>query len=72
MSSIYIQLVKTRLRRMIKLETDPVKEKDLVDMLKLLDRHLATEKQWREAAKMIGVRNPAFDGDYIGYPDDDF
>jgi hypothetical protein len=24
------------------------------------------------AAKMIGVRNPAFDGDMIGYPDDDF
>lgn len=25
-----------------------------------------------QAAKMIGVRNPAFDGDYVGYPEDDF
>jgi hypothetical protein len=25
-----------------------------------------------EEAKMIGVRNPAFDGDLIGYPEDDF
>jgi hypothetical protein len=21
---------------------------------------------------LLGVRNPAFDGDYVGYPDDDF
>jgi hypothetical protein len=24
------------------------------------------------AAKMIGIRSPAFEGDYIGYPEDDF
>jgi hypothetical protein len=23
-------------------------------------------------AKMLGLRNPAFDGDYVGYPNDDF
>lgn len=28
------------------------------------------EKEVQEA-KMIGVRNPAFDGDMVGYPDDD-
>jgi uncharacterized membrane protein len=37
-----------------------------------LDEGVTLAEEAVTEAKMLGLRNPAFDGDYVGYPNDDF
>jgi hypothetical protein len=70
--NIYHHNVLRGLRNLIKIERDKAKRAYLNS---LVDDQLAGNDLNEEriaAAKMLGVRNPAFDGDYVGYPDDDF
>ncbi len=72
MRSRYFVRAKSALRGMLKTEKDPKKRDDIYSILKDIDRGIFSYEEAIEAAKMIGVRNPAFDGDYIGCPEDDF
>lgn len=70
-NNLFFVRAKAMLRRMRQLETDHKKRDDLDDILDQIDRGIYTYEKWIEEAKMIGVRNPAFDGDYVGWLDDD-
>lgn len=68
----YIIYAKKVLRRMRQLEEDDRKLKDIDSVLWGIDKGVHTYEDWIQDAKMIGVRNPSFDGDYVGWLDDDF
>lgn len=51
---------------------DPVLNKLLDEGLENIDLGTYVYEQRIEESKMIGVRNPAFDGDMVGWLDDDF
>ncbi len=70
--NLYMVRAKQILRRMSQLEKDPQKKQDLNDALDQIDRGIYSYEQWIQDAKMIGVRNPSFDGDMVGWLDDDF
>jgi hypothetical protein len=71
-SKARFQHVLVRLRDLRRIERDKAKRAYLDALIN--DQQDALEHYSDEIreAKMIGVRNPSFDGDYIGYPDDDF
>jgi len=67
-----LENVLSRLRALYRMETDRAKREFI--RVTIEDQQMgirAVEKDIQDA-KMIGVRNPSFDGDMIGYPDDDF
>lgn len=65
----YAKRVFNRVKREIK---DPEVRKDMESGLNALNRADYLYEKWIEDAKMIGVRNPSFDGDFVGWLDDDF
>jgi hypothetical protein len=67
----YLSYAKRILRRMLQHEKDVQKRQDIQDSLWAIDRGIFTYEQWITDAKMIGLRNPAFDGDFIGWLEDD-
>jgi hypothetical protein len=71
-SKTCFQNVLVRLRDLRRIERDKAKRAYLDALIN--DQQDALEHYGDEIreAKMIGVRNPSFDGDYIGYPEDDF
>jgi hypothetical protein len=71
-SKTRFQNVLVRLRDLRRIEREKAKRAYLDALIN--DQQDALEHYGDEIreAKMIGVRNPSFDGDYIGYPDDDF
>jgi len=64
----YAKRVFRRIKREIK---DPELRRDMENGLEALDKADYVYEKWIDEAKMIGVRNPSFDGDYIGWLDDD-
>jgi hypothetical protein len=50
---------------------DQVTQKICDNALEDADAAAYLEYMKQQEAKMIGVRNPAFDGDMVGYPEDD-
>jgi len=67
----YMRFAQGTLRRMRGYIQDPQMKRDVNDVLNDLRRADFIYEKMIEDAKMIGVRNPAFDGDMIGYPEDD-
>jgi hypothetical protein len=72
MRNLYLARAKRILRKLIQYEKDPLKRSDLRDALSQMEQRVYSYEQWIKDAKMMGIRNPAFDGDEIGYPEDDF
>jgi hypothetical protein len=72
MSKRIIQRIKGTIRRVHRQIHDPELRYDLEGAIEDLDILAHVQEKEIRDAKMIGVRNPAFDGDYIGYPEDDF
>jgi hypothetical protein len=72
MRNKHMDLARWTLRRVRRELKDPHLREDIDDALGDLDRAEFVYGKWIDDAKMIGVRNPAFDGDYVGYPEDDF
>lgn len=70
-NNLFFVRAKAMLRRMRQHESDRKKRDDIDDILDQIDRGIYTYEKWIDEAKMIGVRNPSFDGDYIGWLDDD-
>ncbi len=72
MTNLYHTNVLRGLRKLYKTEVDQARRAFLKTLIEDMEAgNILTEKQIY-AAKMIGIRNPAFDGDLIGYPEDDF
>ncbi len=62
-----------RLFRRVKAEIlDKKLKQDMQDGLDSLNSADYLYEKWIDEAKMIGVRNPSFDGDMVGWLDDDF
>jgi hypothetical protein len=72
MRNYWIDNARRSLRKLMDAESDSFKRKFIHDTLDDINRGAFTYEQWILDAKMIGIRNPAFEGDYIGYPEDDF
>lgn len=72
MRNKYLMWAKNTPHRMHKLEKDPQKRRDLDDVMRDIDKGVFLYEEWIQEAKMIGIRNPAFDGDMVGWLDDDF
>jgi hypothetical protein len=68
----HLQLAKSGLRNLLRHEKDAAKRNYIQNIIGDIDRGVMTYEQWIKDAKMIGFRNPSFDDDSIGYPDDDF
>lgn len=72
MRNRYMRRVASSVRRVAQhLKERAVKDElyDALVDLKLADK---TYERWIKEARMTGLRNPSFDGDEVGYPDDDF
>ncbi|HEX2907760.1 MAG TPA: hypothetical protein VHO69_12905 [Phototrophicaceae bacterium] len=67
-----LERAKSALRRLLQHEKDAQKRYDIENIIESINRGIYTYEQAIRAAKMIGLRNPSFDGDEVGYPDDDF
>lgn len=72
MTNRYLESAKSALRRIRKHTRDSAVRDEITSVIGDIDRGSYTYEQTIRDAKMIGVRNPAFDGDYIGYLNDDF
>jgi hypothetical protein len=72
MSNRFLKHVLSGLRDMQRMERSRAK-REFIDVL-IEDQKAGMDMIDSQlfAAKMIGVRNPAFDGDMVGYPEDDF
>jgi hypothetical protein len=60
------------LQRLQGLERDRYKRWLIARIMRNVEDGALTFEDALEEAKMIGVRNPAFDGDMVGWLDDDF
>lgn len=70
--NLHMEHAKRVFRRVkAKLKDKDLKD-DIEDGLRSLDTADYLYEKWIDEAKMIGVRNPAFDGDMVGWLDDDF
>jgi hypothetical protein len=72
MTNWYHANVLRGLRKLLKEETDPARRTFIKTLIEDMEAGNALNERQIRAAKMIGVRNPFFDGDLIGYPEDDF
>lgn len=72
MSNWWLESVLRGLRKLRKAEKDPTKREFIKTLIDNQESGIDLTNRQIYAAKMIGVRNPAYDGDYIGYPEDDF
>jgi hypothetical protein len=70
--NVYLNVLSSKLYNLRIHEKDKAKKEELWDMAKLLGKGEDLYEEWIQEAKMIGVRNPAFDGDMVGWLDDDF
>ena len=68
----YLTAALSNLRLYLKNEREGYKRLRLLDILSDLELGIISADEAIEEAKMIGVRNPAFDGDMVGWLDDDF
>jgi hypothetical protein len=69
--SSWMLYAKRVLRRMRQAEKDPQKKQDFSDVLRAIDKGIYSYEEWLQEAKMLAIRNPAFDGDMVGWLDDD-
>jgi hypothetical protein len=51
---------------------DPQMRSDIDKTVWAIKKGEELDNERIQEAKMIGIRNPAFDGDFVGYPEDDF
>jgi hypothetical protein len=72
MNNRFFDNAKRIIRLAISKETDPKIKKDLQDAITDINSGIIVEHRKQQDAKMIGIRNPSFDGDYVGFPEDDF
>jgi hypothetical protein len=72
MRNRYQERAKHTFRTVLRHIKDPELREEMHDGLDDLKRADSLWNQWIQEGKMIGVRNPAFDGDMVGYPEDDF
>lgn len=72
MKNDYLRLSKSILRELKQTEKDKSRKAALDDAMFYIDRGAVLDDMRIQEAKMIGVRNPAFDGDMVGWLDDDF
>lgn len=71
-NNLYQERAKATFRAVKRLLKDQPKiQREIDDGLEDMDKADYLYGKLIEDAKMIGVRNPAFDGDYIGWLDDD-
>jgi hypothetical protein len=63
---------KTRIRLIKSYLNNPVIKQLCDETIEDIDASMDIEYMKHQEAKMIGVRNPAYDGDMVGYPEDDF
>ncbi|MBL8165238.1 MAG: hypothetical protein JNJ61_24865 [Anaerolineae bacterium] len=69
----YQQRAKAAVRAVMRnLKDRPKLRQELQEGLDDMSRADSLYEQWIQDAKMIGVRNPSFDGDSVGWLDDDF
>lgn len=59
------------LRHLLKIERDKFKKMFITQIINDMEKGNASAQQQLWAAKMLGLRNPEFDDDYIGRWDDD-
>jgi hypothetical protein len=71
-TNIHLVRLRQGLYSLLRNEKDKDKRGYIRGLLDDLRRGVMAAERQMFAAKMIGWRNPAFDGDYVGYPDDDF
>jgi hypothetical protein len=72
MTNRYLATALENLRIYLKLEREGYKRLRLLNILSDLELGIISADEAIEEAKMIGVRNPAYDGDMVGWLDDDF
>jgi hypothetical protein len=72
MHTPHLTLALENLKTYLKLEREGYKRLRLLNILSDLELGMISAEEAIEEAKMIGVRNPAFDGDMVGWLDDDF
>jgi hypothetical protein len=72
MTNRYLALALENLKIYLKLEREGYKRLRLLNILSDLELGMISAEEAIEEAKMIGVRNPAYDGDMVGWLDDDF
>jgi hypothetical protein len=72
MTNRYLDSALNNLRLYLKKEREGYKRLRLLDILADLELGIISADEAIEEAKMIGVRNPAFEGDMVGWLDDDF
>ncbi len=72
MTNWRLQAVLRGLRNLRGMEHERAKRAYIDSLIDDQRAGMAFVEQQIEETKMIGVRNPAFDGDRVGYPDDDF
>lgn len=72
MTNRYLSTALENLRIYLKLEREGYKRLRLLNILSDLELGMISADEAIEEAKMIGVRNPAYDGDMVGWLDDDF
>lgn len=71
-SNRYQERAKATFRAVKRLLKDqPKLRREIQDGLDDMDKADFVYEKWIDEAKMIGVRNPSFDGDYVGWLDDD-
>jgi hypothetical protein len=67
----YHKSVMRGLQNLLRMETDKYKKIVILELIEDMKAGNASVQQQLWAAKMLGLRNPDFDGDYIGRWDDD-
>ncbi len=72
MANRYLDIALENLKIYLKMEREGYKRLRLLNILSDLELGMISAEEAIEEAKMIGVRNPAFDGDMVGWLDDDF
>lgn len=71
-SNSWMDFAVSELEKLIWEEKDLKKKARMQMILGHMSMGIVTYEEEVELAKMIGVRNPDFDGDMMGRPDDDF
>lgn len=72
MNNSWMNFATNELEKLIWEEKDLKKKARMQMILGHMTMGVVTYEEEIELAKMIGVRNPDFDGDLMGRPDDDF
>lgn len=72
MTNRYLESAKTTARKIRRSLVNKEDKRLIDDLIDDIDKGIFIDEQRIQEAKMIGLRNPSFDGDMIGWLDDDF